>query len=43
LREPRRFQPGSCEFASYSGTFLGMIGPASGTTTNVDAFLAPRQ
>lgn len=44
LREPRRFHPGSCAFASYSGTFLGMIRPPpSATTTSVDAFIAPRQ
>ena len=36
LREPRRFHPGSCAFASYSGTFLGMIRPSSETTTSVD-------
>ena len=38
LREPRRFHPGSCAFASYSGTFLGMIRPPSETTTSVDPF-----
>ncbi len=29
LREPRRFRPGACAFASYSGTFLGVIRPPS--------------
>jgi hypothetical protein len=43
LREPRRFHPGSCAFASYSGTFLGMMQPPSETTTSVDPFLVPRQ
>lgn len=43
LREPRRFRPGSCAFASYSGTFLGLIGPPSETRTYADASLAPRQ
>lgn len=27
LRTPRRFRPGDCAFASYSGTFIGVIGP----------------
>jgi hypothetical protein len=36
LHEPRRFHPGSCAFASYSGTFLGMIRPPSKTTTSGD-------
>jgi hypothetical protein len=31
LREPRRFHPQSCAFASYSGAFLGMIRPPSDT------------
>jgi hypothetical protein len=43
LREPRRFSPGSCAFASYSGTFLGVIGPPSETRTYADTSLAPRQ
>lgn len=43
LREPRRFHPGSCAFASYSGTFLGMIRPPSETTTSIDPFIVPRQ
>jgi hypothetical protein len=43
LREPRRFHPGSCAVASYSGTFLGMIRPPSETTTSVDRFIVPRQ
>jgi hypothetical protein len=42
LREPRRFRPGSCAFASYSGTFLGMIRPPSETTTSVDSFIVLR-
>jgi hypothetical protein len=43
LREPRRFHSGSCAVASYSGTFLGMSRPPSGTTTSVEAFIVPRQ
>jgi hypothetical protein len=27
LREPRRLHPQGCAFASYSGTFMGVIGP----------------
>jgi hypothetical protein len=27
LRKPRRFHPKGCTFASYSGTFMGVIGP----------------
>lgn len=27
LREPRRFRPTGCAFASYSGTFMGVIAP----------------
>ena len=42
-REPRRFHPGSCAFASYSGTFLGVIRPPRETTTSVDPFVVPRQ
>jgi hypothetical protein len=33
LHEPRRFHSGSCEFASYAGTFLGVIQPPSETAT----------
>ena len=33
LREPGRFHIGSCAFASYSGTFLGMLRPPSEITT----------
>jgi len=43
LQEPRRFHPGSCALASYSGTFLGMARPPSNTTRYIDTFLAPRQ
>jgi hypothetical protein len=43
LREPRRFHPGSCAFASYSGTFLGVIRPPSETMTSVDPFVVPQQ
>ena len=43
LREPRRFHPGSCAFASYSGTFLGMMQPPSETRTSVDPFVVPRR
>ena len=41
LREPRPFHPGSCTFASYSGTFLGMIRPPSETMTSIDPFIRP--
>jgi len=41
LREPRPLQPGSCTFASYSGTFLGMIRPPSETMTSIDPFIRP--
>ena len=34
LREPGRFHIGSCAFASYSGTFLGMLRPPSEMTTS---------
>jgi hypothetical protein len=43
VREPRRFHPGSCAFASYSGTFLGMLRFDSETTTSVDPFIVPRK
>jgi hypothetical protein len=43
LHEPRSFHPGSCAFASYSGTFLGMIQPPGETTTSFDPFLVPRR
>lgn len=43
LRAPRRFHLGSCAFASYLGTFLGVLGPPSETTTSVDPFIVPRQ
>jgi hypothetical protein len=43
LREPRRFHPGSCAFASYSGTFFGMLRPPSETMTSVDPFSMPRE
>lgn len=36
LRKPGRFHIGSCAFASYSGTFLGMLRPPSEMTTSVD-------
>ncbi len=41
LYEPQRFHPANCAFASYSGTFLGVIGPPSDTTASVDRFDAP--
>ena len=41
-REPRRFHSESCAFASYWGTFLGMIRPPSETTTSVDPFIVLR-
>jgi hypothetical protein len=43
LREPRRFRPGHCAFASYSGTFIGVIGPLNGTEPASDASLKSRQ
>lgn len=43
LREPRRFHPGTCAFASYSGTFLGMMHSPSETMPSVDPFIVPRQ
>jgi len=43
LREPRHFRPGSCAFASYSGTYLGVIRPPNETTTSIDPFFVPRQ
>jgi hypothetical protein len=43
FHEPRSLQPGSCAFASYSGTFLGMIQPPRETTTSFDPFIVPRQ
>lgn len=43
LYEPQRFHPASCAFASYSGTFLGVIGPPSDTTASVDRLDAPHQ
>lgn len=41
LRGPRRFRPGGCAFASYSGMFLGVIQPPSWTETHVEPFIAP--
>jgi len=43
VRDPRHFHIGSCAFASYSGTFLGMIRPRSQMATSVDSFGMPRQ
>jgi hypothetical protein len=43
LRDPRRFHLGSCAFASYSGTFLGIMRAPSETTTSVGPFIVPRQ
>ena len=40
-RAPRPFHPGSCAFAAYSGTFLGMIRPPGETTTSVDPVIGP--
>jgi len=39
LREPRVFRPGGCALASYSGTFVGVIGPPieTGTIAAVNA------
>ena len=42
LREPQRFHPESCAFASYSGAFLGMIRPPSDKPF-VETSIAPRQ
>lgn len=43
LGEPRQFRPGSCAFASYSGTYLGMIRPPSVTSTSAGPSIMPRQ
>jgi len=43
LRAPRRFHPGSCALASYSGTFVGLMRPPSETTTSLGSFSVPRQ
>jgi hypothetical protein len=40
LRAPRRFRPGDCAFASYSGTFIGVIGPRHPTEPVSEASLA---
>jgi hypothetical protein len=42
LREPRRFRPGSCAFASCSGAFLGVVRSPSETTRYIDTLLAPK-
>jgi hypothetical protein len=42
LREPRRFHSGGCAFASYSGTFLGMMRPPSEKEVSADTFFGPR-
>lgn len=42
LREPRRFKPRGCAFASYSGTFLGMIETPREATTSVDPYTVRR-
>jgi len=42
LREPRRVASGNCAFASYSGTFVGMIGPPTEATT-FDPAIEPPQ
>jgi len=41
LREPQPSHPGRCAFASYSGTFVGMIRPPNETMTSVDPFITP--
>ena len=41
LHEPRLVHAGGCAFASYSGTFLGMIRPPS-ATTSVDPVIIPQ-
>jgi hypothetical protein len=43
LRKRQRFHRGSCAFASYSGTFLGMLRSAVETTSSIDAFRVPEQ
>jgi hypothetical protein len=43
LREPQRFRPGDCAFASYSGTFIGVIGPLNRTEPASDASSKSRQ
>lgn len=43
LRDPGRLRGRGCGFASYSGTFLGMLQPPGDTATAVDPFSVPRQ
>lgn len=40
LRAPRRFRPGGCAFASYSGTFVGVAGPRHPAESASEASLA---
>lgn len=42
LLEPHPFRPGGCVFASYSGTFLGMIRRPSTQATSIAPFEPPR-
>ena len=43
LREPRRVLHGGCAFASYSGTFIGVLRAPSEAETYADTAIAPRQ
>lgn len=43
LGEARQLHPGGCAFVSYSGRFVGMIGPPSQTTSSQDTFREPRR
>ncbi len=43
LREPQHFRPGGCAFASYSGTYLGIIRPPSETATSANPSTVPQQ
>lgn len=42
LLEPHPFRPGGCVFASYSGTFLGVIRRPSTQATSIAPFEPPR-
>ena len=42
-REPRRLHSGNCVFASYSGTFLGVIRPPGESEAAIHAGIAPQR
>ena len=41
LREPRRFSPGGCAFASYAGVFLAVMRPPNGTSISAGSPASP--